>query len=196
MAAKNECGHDVPAEVSELAQQLGCVKGVKYVYRDGDYGSKRPVVSIGCRKASRFLSGTFDKYKVQLINGWVAFKSPSNVMRLAIPGITPPLYSRIGQITQRKKIDGSPLVFRVEDEEVFLALSNPKKAFCLQKILIDDGQGFENGHVEYRIFYYMIIHKSRGKGKWGYGQFAPMMTTEELALIVQKMKAKGWLLEK
>ncbi len=33
--AKNECGVDVPVEVADKAQQLGCVQGIKYVYRDG-----------------------------------------------------------------------------------------------------------------------------------------------------------------
>lgn len=99
----------------------------------------------------------------------------------------PSLPSRIGKTTERKKIDGSPLVFTVEDEEVFAAPSNPDKAFCLQMLRFSDGQ------VGYRVCYYMIAHKPRMKGKWAFGQFAPMMTAEELKVVFEKIKAKGWI---
>ena len=101
----------------------------------------------------------------------------------------PPLPSRIGKTTRRKTIDGSTMVYTVEDEDVFLAAPNRGKAFCLQKLR------FEGGREEYRICYYMIAHKPRMKGKWAFGQFAPMMTAEQMKLIVQKIKAKGWLKE-
>jgi hypothetical protein len=101
--------------------------------------------------------------------------------------MTPILPSRIGKTTRRRKIDGSPLVYTVEDEESFLALSNRNKAFYLQKLR------FDNGHEEYRICYYMIAEKPRMRGKWAFGQSAPMMTSDEMRLIFQKMQAKGWL---
>ncbi|MBN2384563.1 hypothetical protein JXQ70_16945 [bacterium] len=191
--AKNECGVDVPDNVSAKARQLGCIQGSKYVYPDGQYDNRRPVASIGCRRASRFRSDFIDYCKVELINGWVAFRSPSSIRRNPLPGISPPLFSRIGEITRTKKIDGSPLVYRVEDEEVFIAPSNEGKAFCLQKLRFDDGRGIENGHIEFRICYYMKIHKEHNQGKWGFGQFAPMMTEDELKLVVKRMKEKGWL---
>ena len=81
------------------------------------------------------------------------------------------------------------MVYTFEDEEVFVAPSNEKKAFCFQKLRFDDGR------EEYRICYYMIAHKPRMKGKWAFGQFAPMMRAEELKLIFEKAKAKGWLRE-
>jgi hypothetical protein len=101
--------------------------------------------------------------------------------------VTPPLPSRKHKSTHRKTIDGTPLVYRVDDEEVFLALSNSEKAFALQRLLFDDG------HIEYRICYYMIARKPRMRGKWAFGQFAPMMTTDEMLLLFQKAIAKGWL---
>lgn len=112
----------------------------------------------------------------------------------AAPSVHPPLPpSRIGVVTRTEKIDGSPMVFRVEDEEFFVAPSNPGKAFRLQQLRFDDGAGFEAGHTEYRICYYMIAHRPRMKGKWAFGQFAPLMTPEELSLIVAKLKNKGWI---
>ena len=190
---KNECGIEVPTEVAKKAEELGCVQGVKYVYRDGEYEGKMPVASLSCKRATRFYSDRYDHYKVVLARGWVAFRSPSSNPRCAFDGISPPLRSRIGEITRRKKIDGTPLVYRVEDDVAFLAESNSKKAFCLQKIRLDDGQGFDNGHLEFRIFYYMIIHKDRGKGRWGFGESAPMMTAHEMSMVVETMRNKGWL---
>lgn len=61
--------------------------------------------------------------------------------------------SRIGKITRRNKIDGSPLVYRVEDDDCFVAPSNPGKAFLLQKLRFDDGDGLDNGHCEFRVSY-------------------------------------------
>ena len=107
----------------------------------------------------------------------------------SVPPLPP---SRVGKVTRTKKIDGSPLIYRVEVDEFFVAPSNPKKAFYLQKLRFDDGDGFEKGHDEYRICYYMIAHKPRTKGKWAFAQYAPFLTGEELKLIVQKMQSKKW----
>jgi hypothetical protein len=63
----------------------------------------------------------------------------------------------------------------------------------LQKLAFDEGRGFENGPIMYRIAYYMIGHKPRMKGKWAYGQFAAMMTGAELKVIVKEMEEKGWM---
>ena len=99
----------------------------------------------------------------------------------------PPLPSRIGKPTRTRRIDGSPLHYTVEDEVSFIAPSNPDKAFYLQKLVFDDAR------VEFRICYYMIAHKPRMKGKWAFGQFAPMMTAEEMKLLFEKAQQKGWL---
>jgi hypothetical protein len=200
--AKNERGQDVPAAVEAEATRLKCHKHVKYVYRDGDYPSNGPATSIDCVKhSSRLTSGNFDSLKVQLGGGHVAFRSRSSLATALVAspqpeGELPPLPgSRIGKITRTKKIDGSPLVFRVEDDDLFTAPSNAKKAYLLQKVRIDDGEGFDEGHDEYRIAYYMIGHKKRVSGKWAFGQFAPIMTPEDLVAIVKRMKEKGWLKE-
>jgi hypothetical protein len=188
---KNKCEHEVPADVAAAAQ-LGCKGGVDYVYKDGEYGGKHPVASIGCRRPTRFKSDGYVYFKVPVAPGWVAFKSRRNERPPAIPGLDPPLLSSVGEVTITEKIDGSPLVFRVEDEAVFLALSNPKKAFRVQLLRMWDERGFEQGVVEYRICYYMIAHKPRMKDKWAYGQFAPMFTPAELTLLLEKIQEKGW----
>ncbi|MBK9928083.1 MAG: hypothetical protein IPP66_22665 [Anaerolineales bacterium] len=95
--------------------------------------------------------------------------------------------SRLGCKSYIKKINGEPTSYEVIDEEIFLAPSNNRKAFCLHKLK------FEDGREEFRIAYYMIAEKPRMHGKWAYGQFAPMMTKDEMHIIFEKAKAKGWI---
>ncbi|MFO7991770.1 MAG: hypothetical protein R6U61_05705 [Thermoplasmata archaeon] len=74
----NEIGIAIPSKIIEKATSKGSMKSPKYVYRDGDYGEKPPVASIGGRTTSRFGSiENAEEYKVELGEGWVAFKSPS-----------------------------------------------------------------------------------------------------------------------
>jgi hypothetical protein len=51
----------------------------------------------------------------------------------------------------------------------------------------------EDGQEGFRIGYYMVAHRPRMKGKWAWGQFAPMMTGEEMAEIFDRLKNNGWL---
>jgi hypothetical protein len=101
--------------------------------------------------------------------------------------MNPALPTRLGKITKTKAIDGSPLIYKVIDEEVFIAPSNANKAFALHRIRIEDGR------EEFRIGYYMIAHRPRMKGKWAWGQFAPIMTKGEMELIFEKAKVHGWI---
>ena len=87
----NELMQEVPAHVVQLAQQRGSRGGAKYVYRDGQYGSKHPVASIGCNRPTRFQSTNYQNYKLVLTEGWVAFCSPSNPkIQSAVPAPVPP----------------------------------------------------------------------------------------------------------
>ncbi len=95
--------------------------------------------------------------------------------------------SRLGRKSHIHTIDGRPTSYEVVDEVLFLAPSNERKAFCLHKLK------FEDGREEFRIAYYMIAEKPRMHGKWAYGQFAPMMTKDEMRMIFEKAKTKGWI---
>ena len=75
--AHNEVGQQVPFPAEEAARQQACLGGVQYVYRDRDYGGRCPVASIGCRRPTRFRGTNYENFKVTLVDGWVAFKSPS-----------------------------------------------------------------------------------------------------------------------
>ena len=198
--ANNELDEDIPPDVEAEAKRLSCQKSVKYVYRDGHYPTKGPAASIDCAKrAIRLTRYPLEQLKVALGSGYVAFKSPNSVASalVAAPqpaGELPSLpRSRIGTISRRKKVDGSPLVFRVDEDDVFAASSNSRKAYLLQKVRVDDGEGFVQGHDEYRIAYYMIGHRPRARGKWAFGQYAPMMTLADVTAILRRMREKGWL---
>jgi hypothetical protein len=103
--------------------------------------------------------------------------------------MNPPLPSRLDKTTTRITIDGQPMVYTVVDQEVFIAPANPNKAFALHKLK------FADGREEFRIGYYMIAQRPRAQGKWAWGQYAPMMTKEDMAAIFSRLKKKGWLNE-
>lgn len=99
----------------------------------------------------------------------------------------PQLPTRKGKTSTRKDINGGPMVYAVADEDVFIAPSNPEKAFAVHKL------EFADGREEFRIGYYMIARRPRAKGKWAWGQYAPMMTREDMAAIFSRLRARGWV---
>ena len=101
--------------------------------------------------------------------------------------MNPPLPSRLGKTSTLKNIKNHPMVYEVVDEDVFLAPANPNKAFALHRLKFTDGR------EEFRIGYYMIAERPRVKGKWAWGQYAPMMTKEDMAAIFRRLRVKGWI---
>lgn len=80
----NECGVEVPNYIVLRAEEAGCMNCPKYVYRDGEYGKKLPVASIGGQRVTRFRNAeNADALKVPLGSNWVAFKSPTTTNRNA-----------------------------------------------------------------------------------------------------------------
>src|SRR4051794_35263582 len=104
------------------------------------------------------------------------------------PQTNPKPPCRVGKVTRAKYIDGSTMVYTVLDEIVHLPRSNPSKALYLQMLQFED-----DGRQEMRFCYYMIGQKPRGKGKWLFGQFAPMIRREDLDEIMLKARVKGWI---
>lgn len=75
----NEISIEIPARIIKKAISRGCMKSPKYVYKDGEYGDRPPVACIGGRTTRRFGSvENAEEYKIQLGDGWVAFRSPSS----------------------------------------------------------------------------------------------------------------------
>jgi hypothetical protein len=101
--------------------------------------------------------------------------------------MNPRLPSGKGKTRRLKTIDGHPRSYEIVDEEVFLASSDSGKAFAIHKLKYDDGS------VEFRIGYYMIGRNPKMRGKWAWGQYAPMMTEQEMEEIfdrAQKLKRR------
>jgi len=96
--------------------------------------------------------------------------------------------SRVGKVTKRKDIFGKPMIYEVIDEIVHIPPTNPGKAIFFQKLQFEP-----NKKIEFRLCYYMIGQKSRGKGKWLYGQFATMIGKEDLEIILAQARERGWI---
>jgi hypothetical protein len=98
--------------------------------------------------------------------------------------MNPPLPSALKKGYTGKDIHGQPMSYTIVGEDVFLAKSSPgkNKAFAIHKLRFSDGR------EQFRIGYYMIAERPRVKGKWACGQFAPMMTSEEMAEIFDRAK--------
>jgi hypothetical protein len=79
------------------------------------------------------------------------------------------------------------MTYTVLDEIVHIPKSNPGKALYLQLLSFDDGR------EEMRFCYYMIGERARGKGKWLFGQFAPMIGREDLEALMSLARQKGWI---
>ncbi|MCS3923907.1 hypothetical protein [Methanosalsum natronophilum] len=75
---ENELKEEVPDNIVQIARELGCIKVPKYIYKDGNY-DKFPAACIGGSKATKFRSmESANANKVELGDGWVAFRSPSH----------------------------------------------------------------------------------------------------------------------
>ena len=200
----NELGDNIPEEIAKKARALACAGVVRYVYIDNDYDGEFPAASIGLTKARRFKSTNYEKYKQELgtIDGthYVAFGLPSKTPRSPVERISdceiPPLPdARIGEETNTYAIDDTPLNFVVEDGFILESSHNRIKAFCVQLLKIDDGDDYATHHYELRISYYMVGHKGKRRGRWQFGQFAPMMLPEEYRQVHQAIQDRGWLIE-
>jgi len=100
----------------------------------------------------------------------------------------PPLPSK-GKRSWIYTVEGHPLSYEVIDEHVWSPADNAEKALCVHRLRFDDG------HIELRIGYYMIGKKGRGRGKWLWAQFAPMLRAADLQHLCQIAQQKGWLRE-
>ncbi|MBM3322624.1 hypothetical protein FJY69_04010 [candidate division WOR-3 bacterium] len=77
--------------------------------------------------------------------------------------------------------------FEVVDECTWSPKDNDEKALCVHKLRFDDGR------EEYRIGYYMIGKKGKGRGKWLWAQYAPMMHAVDLKHLFDLARKKDWI---
>ena len=85
-------------------------------------------------------------------------------------------------------IDGRMTTYKVLDEITRIPPSNPGKALYLQLLQFAD-----DGRKEMRLCYFMIAHRPRMRGKWVFGQFAPMIREEDFSYLIAEARKRGWI---
>ena len=95
--------------------------------------------------------------------------------------------NNIGKRGVVKFPDGKVLRFTIIDELKHRQSTYSKKYFYLQKIK------FETGIIEYRFCYYIIGKKPSVKGRWVFGQFAPLIPKNDLMVIIKKAVKRGFI---
>ena len=84
--------------------------------------------------------------------------------------------------------DGEFFHFRVIDEVYIKHSGKSNKLLYLQRLKFD-----EDGRIEFRLCYYVIGKKPGMRGRWVWGQYAPMLLVPDFRKIVRMAKRKGWL---
>jgi len=93
----------------------------------------------------------------------------------------------IGKNGSAKFPDGEVRGYTIVDEIKHRQSTYGGKFFYLQKIKFDDGV------LEYRFCYYIIGKKPSVKGRWVFGQFAPLIPKRDFEAIIKKAVRKGFI---
>lgn len=80
------------------------------------------------------------------------------------------------------------MCFVVIDEIIRIPRSNPGKAIYLQML-----ENLPDRRREMRVCYFMISRNGRTKGRWVFGQFAPMIRQKDLEYLLRKARQRGWI---
>jgi len=106
-----------------------------------------------------------------------------------VPLAIPPLPNHVGDLPKPLTyIDGRSTTYKVLDEITRIPPSNPGKALYLHLLQFAD-----DGRKEMRLCYFMIAHRRRMKGKWVFGQFAPMIGEEDFCYLISEARKRGWI---
>jgi hypothetical protein len=101
----------------------------------------------------------------------------------------PPLPSRIGERGTAERPLGGHYDWEVIDQILRIQSNRPNKLLVFEKFRME-----EDGHVQFRFGYYKIGVKEGRKGKWVWGQYAPMIPVEDFKYIVEEAEKKGLVL--
>jgi hypothetical protein len=101
---------------------------------------------------------------------------------------TPPLPNNVDRRCDWNTIRGRRKHFVIEGEIRRRQSTAPRKALYLQRIrcIADDT-------VDYRFGYYMIGVKPKMKGRWTWGQSAPLIPRADFRAIVKEAVRREWL---
>jgi len=100
----------------------------------------------------------------------------------------PPQPNTIGKKGKILMPDGTRQHMLIIGEITHQSQSNPDVIFYLQQLRFQ-----HDGRIKLRLGYYIIGKKGRARGKWVWGQFAPIAPPAEFQAILDKAKAAGWL---
>lgn len=96
--------------------------------------------------------------------------------------------THVGHRTNRKTINGDPMRYVVLDEIIRVPTTNRDKAIYLQLIKHET-----DGRLEMRLCYFMIGQKGKTKGRWVFGQYAPMIGKKDFRFLLKEAQARGWV---
>ena len=100
----------------------------------------------------------------------------------------PPLPSTVGKRGKLVEPLGGVQRYVVLDEVRLQETGYPVNINLLQLIR------FEDGHEELRFCYYAIGQKEgRTRGKWLWGQYAPILPAHDFEALVKMATEKGWI---
>ena len=93
-------------------------------------------------------------------------------------------------------------IFQIKAITFMIESNNPEKVFELQRLeflkTVDNGNKeiarISVPGITYRVGYYIIGKIGRAKGKWWWGQSAPMFIDNDLVLLINKAKKEGTIL--
>ncbi len=95
------------------------------------------------------------------------------------------LLPKIAMKGQLITIDGRRVRFRVDRFVLMRQSDNPKKVFVVQELI------FENGKKELRFGYYIVGKRPAVRGKWVWGQFAPLISRRDFKKLIKLVREKG-----
>ena len=95
--------------------------------------------------------------------------------------------SRKGKSSSIATIRGTKRYLKVIDQIQFLQSNDKNKVICLQRLRLS-----KRG-IEFRLGYYIIGVKPGRKGKWVWGQYAPMLPKRDLRKVFREAVKKKWL---
>ncbi len=102
-----------------------------------------------------------------------------------------------------KDIGREGKIFFIREAWTFLAQSNlDKKVYVFERLRKTNYEGalaynyaWKEGDIEYRIGYFIVGRIGRAKGKWIWGQFCPIILSQDFIPLIKKAIEDKVLLE-
>ncbi|HCX26009.1 MAG: hypothetical protein UX08_C0004G0011 [Candidatus Collierbacteria bacterium GW2011_GWB1_45_35] len=77
----------------------------------------------------------------------------------------------------------------------------PKKVFVIERLRKESTEGeltygnWKKGDIEYRIGYYIVGRIGKASGRWVWGQFCPLIPSNDLVALLDQAKKEGVIVE-